>query len=152
MGKLWRDDRSDWVLLALAAADGHRLSPLKLQKALFLLSEQRRSEVGADFYHFRPYYYGPFDPAVYHDADELIHDGFVQLDTNYGRRLRLYALTPEGKAKAAAVAKRHPQKAIEYLTRVVEWAQPLAFHELVRSIYEKYPKMRANSIFDDPDE
>src|SRR5439155_6656754 len=53
--------RSAWVLLALLAAEGHSLTPVQLQKCLFLLGSRRPKDVGRDFYHFRPYDYGPFD-------------------------------------------------------------------------------------------
>jgi hypothetical protein len=142
-------ERSDWILLALLAANGHRLTAVKLQKTLFLLGERRRREVGNDYYVFRPYHYGPFDADVYHDADELEAKGLIQVDRSQGRALRRYVLTDRGRRVAHTVAKCRSEKAQTYLARVVEWAQPLPFNVLLRAIYDEFPKMRANSIFEE---
>ena len=64
--------RQDWLLLVLAAADGKPLSPLQLQKSLFLVGYDLARLVGSDFYTFRPFDYGPFDAAVYRDAWDAI--------------------------------------------------------------------------------
>src|SRR5437764_1032670 len=66
-------NRADWNLLVLAAAGGESLSPVQYQKALFLVSRNLPEEVlGGPLYNFEPYNYGPFDPAVYHDAIRLV--------------------------------------------------------------------------------
>ena len=140
--------RSDWILLALLAAAGHELTAVKLQKTLFLLGERRKRSVGSDYYVFRPYHYGPFDADVYHDADWLEQDGLIKVNRSHGRSLRTYSLTDRGLGAAGNAAKRCTPKARTYLTQVVEWAQPLPFDVLVRAIYEEFPDMRANSIFD----
>ena len=49
-------DRKDWALLAIAnAGHGVSLSPVQLQKSLFLLGRELGSKVGANFYDFQPY-------------------------------------------------------------------------------------------------
>lgn len=139
-----------WILLALECADGHSLTAVKLQKTLFLLGARRKREVGSDFYHFRPYHYGPFSVEIYHDADALSGRGFLRLDTFYGQAMRRYVLTPLGEKTAKQLAKAVSPKALAYLSEVVAWAQPLPFNALVRQVYEQFPKMRRNSIFWDP--
>lgn len=141
--------RSDWILLTLCAAKGHRLTAVTLQKSLFLLGAQRPDEVGRDYYRFQPYHYGPFDAEVYHDAEALERGGLIEVDASHGRQLRQYGLTPAGEAAATDAAKRQSKKGQAYLTAVVEWAQPLPFHVLVRAIYDAFPAMRVNSIFED---
>src|SRR5947209_2707195 len=69
-------NRKDWTLLAICSANGNGLSPVQLQKALFLLSREMPNAVG-NFYHFTAYHYGPFDRAVYDDAERLAADGMV---------------------------------------------------------------------------
>ena len=61
--------RHDWLLLVLAAAEGDTLSPLQLQKSLFLVGHGLAGLVSTDFYDFQPHAYGPFAAAVYHDAE-----------------------------------------------------------------------------------
>ena len=63
--------RSDWTLLAICAGGFRGLSPVQLQKTLFLLGKQLPEAVTADFYDFQAYHYGPFDRTVYVDAERL---------------------------------------------------------------------------------
>ena len=136
-----------WVLLALLAAEHHSLTPVQLQKSLFLLGKRRPKDVGKPFYHFRAYDYGPFDVAVYTDADALAAEGLVSVDRSMGRSLRRFVLTAEGEVEANRLAAEVPAGAIAYLQEVVPWAQGLSFSELVSAIYEAYPETRANSVF-----
>jgi len=139
-----------WVLLALLAARHHALTPVQLQKSLFLLGRRRPKDVGKGFYNFRPYDYGPFDVAVYTDADHLVAEGLVAVNASEGRSLRRYYLTPKGKTEAEHLAPTVAAGAMQYLRAVVPWSQKLSFNELVRAIYEAYPDMRQNSVFRDP--
>ena|SRR5438552_3244318 len=138
-----------WVLLALWAANHHSLSPVQLQKSLFLLGQRRKQDVGAGFYHFQPYDYGPFDVTVYTDADRLVEEGLVAIDRSMGRSLRRFSLTADGKVEAERLAATVPDGAVAYLRKVVPWAQGLSFNELVRAIYDAYPSTRVNSVFRD---
>ena len=47
--------RHDWLLLVLAAAEGDALSPLQLQKSLFLVGHGLAGLVSTDFYDFQPH-------------------------------------------------------------------------------------------------
>lgn len=143
--------RSEWLLLALRSARRHRLTAVKLQKSLFVLGARRAKDVGDDYYRFRPYHYGPFCADIYHDADSLSVQGFLELDTSRGQSLREYVLTEEGERAADASRRRVPNAAREYLEAVVAWAQPLPFDELVRAVYEAFPETRVNSIFREPE-
>jgi len=141
--------RSAWVLLALHAAEGHSLTPVQLQKCLFLLGSRRPKDVGRDFYHFRPYDYGPFDVMVYTDSDQLVERGMVTIDKSMGQSLRRFVLTADGNAEAERLVHLVPPRGMAYLREVVAWAQRLSFNELVAAVYEAYPEMRANSVFRD---
>jgi hypothetical protein len=35
----------------------------------------------------------------------------------------------------------------EYIASVASWVRQLSFQQLVASIYNKYPEMKANSVF-----
>lgn len=144
-------DRPCWILLALRAADSQTLTPVQLQKSLFLLGKRRARDIGGEFYHFEPYHYGPFDAQVYHDAEWLAQDGAIAINASGDRALRCYSLTEQGRAEAKRVEKHASRRAIAYLGRVVPWSQSLSFNELVRAVYDAYPDMRANSVFRDDD-
>ena len=136
-------EKRDWTLLAIAAAQGEPLDPVQLQKSLFLLGEKRRGKVGAGFYKFRPYHYGPFCADIYSDADSLADAGLVEVSSG---AVRGYSATAEGLEGAEGVADTAPE-AGEYLTNVVRWARSLSFQELVRAVYAEFPEQRANSVF-----
>jgi uncharacterized protein len=134
-------------MLAIGLAKGRGLSPVQLQKVLFLLGKELPFEVGQNFYNFRPYNYGPFNKAVYQDAEALSYAGYVSI-ANLGR-LDEYSATPEGLNYAEQIKQSAPPRGVEYLSKVVEWAQSLTFSALVRAIYQKYPEYRTNSVFQD---
>jgi hypothetical protein len=140
--------REDWTLLVIAAAKRPGLSPVQLQKSLFLLGEELDpAELGDSFYEFAPYNYGPFDVAVYQDAERLADEGLVAITRTAERRWALYESTGDGAAKAKSLRTEASSHAVEYLDRVVAWVQRLSFHDLVRAIYAQFPEYRANSVF-----
>jgi uncharacterized protein YwgA len=139
--------RSDWTLLALAAAGGQPVTPVQLQKSLFLLSKECAAEVGEDFYRFEPYNYGPFDSSVYHDAEELCVEQLACEIRSPQRSWAEYAASTEGLKYAVALRGVAPQRAVKYLEAVVDWARRQTFEGLVRAIYNQYPETRARSIF-----
>lgn len=140
-------DRKHWNLLVIAAARGRPVTPVQLQKVLFILGRELPGEVGGEFYDFKPYNYGPFDAAVYADAESLSSEGLVNI--NRPQRWNEYAATPLGMEKAEALRKDLPDRVVAYLDRLVGWAQGLTFQGLVRAIYARYPETRAKSIFED---
>ena len=139
--------RSDWLLVALESSPDGALTPVQMQKTLFLLKENCPKAVGSDFYNFRPYNYGPFDEQVYRDADRLSRDGLVRRQARDGVAWAEYALTDQGHQTASNVLGNAPKIATTYVRSVAEWARKLTFSQLVRAIYKQYPKYRANSVF-----
>jgi uncharacterized protein len=141
----------DWTLLVVAAAEGRPLTPVQLQKALFLIArnltnEQRETAL---FYNFKPYDYGPFDQHVYQDAEQLRNEGLIIIDPSSGVTYRDYTATPLGLKSAQNLRSRLESPVCDYLDRVVAWVRSLSFNALVQAIYRHYPEMRANSVFRD---
>jgi DNA-binding PadR family transcriptional regulator len=139
--------RQEWLLLALAHRNGEPMTPVQIQKAMFLMGMEAKQLVGPGFYKFVPYNYGPFDANVYHDLDMLAAKGLVTCDSFPGRTWKMYAVTPGGLAEAARAKKTASKIAVGYLEKVVVWVCSLSFPALVRAIYAKYPKFKANSVF-----
>jgi uncharacterized protein YwgA len=133
-------------MLAIGCAKNRGLSPVQLQKVLFLLGKELPSEVGSDFYDFSPYNYGPFDRAVYTDASMLSLTGCVAVTKSPGG-YNEYSATPDGLQMVCKLKTELPPRAVAYVESVVDWAQSLSFSELVRAIYSKYPEYRENSVF-----
>ena len=140
--------KQHWTLLAICAAKGQGLSPVQLQKSLFLLGRRlSKEELGEDFYEFVPYNYGPFDVKIYHDAEGLEELRLITITQPTGYRWKSYQATPFVVELAAKLRTEVLPHALAYLDEVVAWVHGLSFRDLVRAIYEAYPEFRANSVF-----
>jgi len=139
-------NRKNATLLAIYLAEGKGLSPVQIQKTLFLLGKEMPQAVAADFYQFKPYNFGPFDRAVYSDAEQLAKDGEIEIKQRPGENWNRYVISQDGAIRASYLAREVPQTAT-YLETLVEWVQRQTFEGLITAIYEKYPEMRANSVF-----
>src|ERR1041385_3003566 len=138
-------ERKNWTLLVLDAARPGSLSPLQLQKILFLMSKRLPDEVGKNFYHFVPYNYGPFDPEIYDDVRSLVIDGLAERVQYAGRNWTAYAITNKGHEIASQL--ETSERASQYITRIVQWVMRLTFTQLLASIYKEFPEFKVNSVF-----
>ena len=142
-------ERKHWTLLTLGAANGQALTPVKMQKTLFILQRAFPDEDLENFYDFKPYNYGPFDARIYQDAEDLAEEGLVNIITPRDRNWDTYSCTNDGVIFATRLSNNIPEKVWEYLKEVVEWILPLSFSEVVSAVYATYPDMKVNSIFQD---
>lgn len=140
-------NREDWTMLVIAAAGGKPLSPVQLQKCLFLLGKTFGDRIGTDYYEFVPYLYGPFDAQVYEDAKALSSKGYVALEPSASGRWIEYAATPAGMERAQTIKTEVDGRIAEYVENLVGWAQRLSFQDLLRAIYQKFPEFKENSVF-----
>ena len=138
--------RDSWPLLALLHAKQCRLSPVQVQKTLFLVGEYVAGD-SPEFYRFEPYHYGPFDSDVYADLDALTNRGLVQKVESAAFKGFEYELTPNGIDVAQAQRRRLNDRQKAYLERVVPWVRSQSFAQLVKAIYKAFPHMRAKSVF-----
>jgi len=143
----WEPMTRDDVLLAILAASGGRnYTPAQIQKAVFLVTENLpRLVTKGPKYRFEPYDYGPFDRSVYTDCEALEADGDVEI--LQGPRWKYYAPTDSGIDRGNRILSSIPELDRKYIVEVSKWVRSLTFEQLVKSIYNKYPKMKANSIF-----
>lgn len=142
-------NRKDWLLLALAHQPERPLTPIQVQKAMFLMREEAGRKVGSGFYKFVPHNYGPFCAEIYRDLDALAKEGLVAIDPSPDRRWRSYGLTAVGQNKTLSIRRNADKDAARYLGKVVDWVTSLSFPDLVRAIYSNYPAYKKNSIFVD---
>lgn len=139
--------RRDWNLLVLTTAGGEALTPVQLQKVLFLIGKNLPEEVSSGFYDFKPYDYGPFDATVYQDAEELEREKKAYIRSVPGRRWSEYGATPAGVEAAKQIKSELDPRILDYVDRLVEWARSLSFQNLLRAIYKAHPKYKVNSVF-----
>lgn len=139
--------RKDWSLLAISSAGEEGISPVRLQKSLFLLGKMLPEALGERYYRFVPYDYGPFDSTVYADVEVLRGKGYVMSRPAPGQRWSEYVITDKGLKYLEARKSKAPRRAVDYLKTVVKWALSLSFQQLVSSIYAEFPEFRKNSVF-----
>ena len=137
----------DWLLLALRFAKAKGLSPIQLQKALFLLGRELPNLVGGGYYHFEPYNYGPFNKGVFEDANVLAKDDLISILAPTDTRPKQYTLSLLGIVRTDKIKEDMPARGVQYLENVIGWVQSLPIQDLIRSIYRKYPEFKANSVF-----
>jgi hypothetical protein len=141
-------DRQDLLLALLACAGGRPYSPVQLQKAAFLISKNMPNLVdqGPPF-RFVPYDYGPFDSNVYAESQHLHDRGDAVIAPSGVGRWNTHAASDAGLARGSQILQRMPSETREYFESVSNWVRSQSFSSLVKSIYEAYPEMRANSVF-----
>jgi uncharacterized protein YwgA len=138
--------REDSLLFVLDAAGDQGLTPVQLQKSLFLIGKALTAHLPPSFYNFIPHNYGPFDAQIYRDADRLRQEGLVEVRSD-GRRWPQYYITSKGASHAKMLRQQVSPNVETYIGNTVHWAQSLSFPDLVRAIYLKYPEYQVNSIF-----
>jgi hypothetical protein len=141
-------NRSNAILAILASANGRTLSPVQLQKAAFLLDRNGLLSEGAGF-HFEPYDYGPFDKSVYDEAETLRIAGLAEIGPAPFGRWKVYSATQAGIEQGQQVLAGLTEQRRNYVQKVTEWVRAQSFSSLVKSIYQQYPEMRVNSVFQD---
>ena len=140
-------ERKDWLLLTLAEAGADGLSPVQLQKSVFLICEMVKQTRKEECYVFEPHNYGPFSANVYADAEALEEQGLADIDAAGPRRYARYRATSEGQDKAPALRSNLDEPVRIYLTQVVRWVKEKTFPELIRAIYQWFPPYKVNSVF-----
>ena len=139
--------RQDWLLLTLSRSPDGAMSPVQLQKALFLFGQEVGGSVGTRFYSFVPYDYGPFDAAIYVDLRRMMHEGHVGAEWSPGRSWKNYTLTGPGRKAAHMLESEADARLVEFLGRIVVWVRGRSFSDLLRSVYAAYPEFAVNSVF-----
>jgi hypothetical protein len=145
-------NRDQIALVVLSLAEGRSMTPVKIQKALFLASDKVPGAFApGSEYHFEPYDYGPFDADVYRDVEGLQGCGFANINQAPGTRWKTYSATAEGRSEAGRLAEQLSSEQREILRRIVSLVCNLTFSQLVSAIYRAYPLMAARSVFRERD-
>src|SRR5258705_12332099 len=113
--------RDEFLLLALASASDGRLTPVQIQKAMFLLKQEAGQFVGPDFYEFVPYNYGPFNSSIYDDLNTLAAEGLVTVDQSQGRSWAMNTITGTCQQKAGQVRTNDQPPIPDFTQNVCTW-------------------------------
>lgn len=139
--------KDDVILAALAAGELNSLTPVQVQKLLFLIDKKAAREIGGPFFDFIPYHYGPFDSEIYKRLAELADKGFVEIiGTRYSRE-RSYRITDTGFQHGVKALSKTSPGVQDFIKKLSEFVRSLSFVQLVSAIYKAYPEMKANSVF-----
>lgn len=139
--------RQNWLLLALWKSPDGVMSPVQIQKALFLFGQEVDDSVGTGLYSFQPCDYGPFDAAIHADLRRMMGEGYIRGQWSPGRSWKSYAITETGRQAAFALERDADTRHTEFLGRIVEWVRGRSFSDLLRSVYAAYPEFAVNSVF-----
>lgn len=136
--------RETILIAIIAAAGGAGLGKLQLQKSAFLVGEECEGRLPANYYQFKPYFYGPFAQEVYADAERLSDGPLVEMIVgNDGRTI--YRLSSEAKLRCPLLSSDLESS----VKSAVAWVTGMSsFDELVRAVYFLYPEQRENSVFE----
>jgi hypothetical protein len=141
-------DRRDWILLVTSCADDGGLTPVQLQKSLFLLGQKIPSVTNyAEYYNFIAYDYGPFCIDIYRDAELLASEGYININRIAGQRFEEYLITVKGIKLVEEIKKQIPENLYQYICEIIKWVKSLTFPQLIKAIYSEYPDFSKNSIF-----
>lgn len=138
--------RDELILATLASANGE-FSPVQIQKALFLLDKKASAWIGGPHFDFRPYDYGPYDQSIYTSLSSLRDAGLVEIVGDPTSKQRRYNLTGPGRDQGSAILAAQPQQISSYISQLAQFVRSLGFAQLVSSIYQEFPEMKANSVF-----
>jgi hypothetical protein len=138
--------RSEILLAGLAAGgENATYTPVQVQKLFFLLDREAAAVLDGPHFDFQPYDYGPFDRDVYVGLENLSREDLAVVH-NTGR-YRLYQLSREGYQRGSDILDELPGNAQDYIVSLADWVQRLSFQQLVAAIYNRYPEMKAKSVF-----
>ena len=136
--------RSDILLAIIAAADGKELSRVQLQKVAFLVSEEFKGRLPADFYTFDKHNYGPFCIDIYNDTEMLLYWGRIRTKSGAERRFDTYSIAEQIEFHGF----QFEEDVKRYIKDTVAWVVDMSFSELVRAVYLLYPDFLERSKFE----
>ena len=141
--------KKDWILVALNCSEDKTLSPVQLQKSLFLLKHMNPDAFSENFYDFIPYHYGPFCLNIYEDADLLKFNDMININVNMIERWNIYSITDKGTKYADNLNKQIKPELYDYTLKMVKWVKSKSFSQLISTIYKQFPEFKVNSVFKD---
>ncbi len=139
-------NKEDWLLLIIGEAGDRGLTPIRMQKSLFLIKQNLGGEIEGDFYDFEPYNYGPFCKSIYKDTDKLESEDLIRIDMPDNKKWIECIVTVNGKERVQKIKNSLSPNVLKYIEDLVIWISKLSFREIISYIYKKYPQFKENSI------
>jgi hypothetical protein len=138
--------RQEYVLAVLTAGNGDEYTATQVQKLFFLLDRRAAKQVGGPWFDFQPHEFGPRDLAVYEELRALAARKLVAITETPSFRL-FYRVTASGREEGQRQLAKLSRSIAAYIRQVSDWVLGLSFDQLVSAIYQEFPEMRANALF-----
>ncbi len=140
-------ERQRWLLRMICWGKGvHPWTQIPFEKAAFLL-QKSGVDVPEFDYKFTAYSYGPFDPQVTADLDNLVAQGCLTVRSMPYSKAKEYRLTDWGRKRVAdlktEVSAEHREVVIQVATRVT--GKP--YTDMLEELYDEFPDMAKRSVF-----
>jgi hypothetical protein len=126
-----QEARRGWLLLAIALSGTSGLSPVQLQRSLFLVGQKREEQVGPGFYEFEANGSGPASTALYVDIDALVTAEYIVKEWVPESSWSAFRLSDAGQASAADFRRKLKKDALSGLEDAVAWVKELSYLDLV---------------------
>ena len=107
------------------------LSPLQLQRSLFLVGQKREEHVGPGFYEFDADGSGPSSPALYVDLDALVTAEYVVKQWEPESACSALRLSDAGRARAEEFRRKVKKDALSGLEDAVAWVKEQSYLDLI---------------------
>ena len=140
-------DSKDFLLLVLDGADGENLTPIQIQKSLFLMSKTESTSLRDIKYVFEAYHYGPYSRQINQDIADLYSKGLVVRSPSIGGNWLNTSISSSGKEAASILRGSLAPEIVTYIRELVGWVRSQSFASLLRTVYNQYPEYRENSVF-----
>lgn len=161
------------LILVLLFAGGKKenekiVGNTRLDKLIFLLEQETSLCKYMKDFNFEPYNFGPYSAEVFDSLQALASAGLVKISSKHGEYLDeadrfqvelqagddsdspkttiVYSLTSEGKRVASELFKRLNNQEKEELTSIKKKFNSISLMELLKYVYEKYPRLTVKSV------
>lgn len=126
-----RGARRGWLLLAIALSGRSGISPIQLQRSLFLVGQKREELIGPGFYAFEPNGSGPASTDVYADIDALVTTEYIVKQWVPESACSVFRLSGAGRAWVAEFRRKVKKDALSGLEDAVAWVKEQSYLDLV---------------------
>ena len=108
------------------------LSPVQLQRSLFLVAQKREEQVGAGFYEFEEANgSAPTSPSLYEDIDALVAAAHIEKEWMPDLSASMFRLSDTGWAWSENLRRRVKKDALSRLEDAVAWVKEQSYLELI---------------------
>lgn len=125
------ETRRGWLLFAVSVAGPSGLSPVQLQRSLFLVCQKREELVGPDFYEFESNGSGPVSLALYADIDLLVTAEYIVKEWVPESSCSIFRLSGAGRARVADFRRKMKKEALGSFEDAVAWVKEQSYQEMV---------------------